>query len=204
MKILIIGDSFAADWSVKYTDYPGWPELLAHEHDVTNLAQAGISEYRILQQLESVADLAQFDLVIVSHTSPYRVHTRRHPVHHRDPLHLSADLILSDIEYHAGRIQNWLNPGLKSALGFFHYHFDEKYYETVYTMFRERINQRLAGKQVIVINNLPDNLKFATEPVVLDFSADWKENRGLINHFSEVGNRLIHKQINNIIKQHIL
>jgi hypothetical protein len=29
MKILIIGDSFAADWSVKYNDYAGWPNLLA-------------------------------------------------------------------------------------------------------------------------------------------------------------------------------
>lgn len=204
MKILIIGDSFAADWSVKYTDYPGWPELLAHEHDVTNMAQAGVSEYKILQQIESVADLDQFDLVIVAHTSPYRVHTRMHPVHHNDALHLSADLILSDIEYHAGKMQNWFNRGLKSALGFFHHHFDEKYYETVYTMFRERINQILAGKKVIVINNLPGNLKFVTEPIVLDFSSEWQENRGLINHFSDFGNRLIHEKINNIIKQHKL
>ena len=54
MHLLIIGDSFAADWSVKYADKKGWPNFLAEKYSVTNLAQAGCSEYKIKKQLDSV------------------------------------------------------------------------------------------------------------------------------------------------------
>ena len=99
MHVLIVGDSFAADWSAKHCDLFGWPNLLAKHHTVTNLAQAGVSEYKIYKQLISV-DLSQFDLVIVAHTSPYRVVTRSHPVHYNNSLHKHADLLFGDIEYH--------------------------------------------------------------------------------------------------------
>jgi hypothetical protein len=36
MKVLIVGDSFAADWTVKYPSGKGWVNLLAEHHDVTN------------------------------------------------------------------------------------------------------------------------------------------------------------------------
>jgi hypothetical protein len=101
-RVLIIGDSFGADWSVKYRDYPGWPSLLARVYSVVNLAQAGISEYKIYKQLLSVTDLDSYEYVIVSHTSPYRVTTNSHPVHANDLLHNNADLIFNDIEYHSG------------------------------------------------------------------------------------------------------
>ena len=64
MKILICGDSFAADWTIKYPDKKGWPNLLAEHHNVINLAQAGCGEYKILLQLLSV-DFTQFDQIIV-------------------------------------------------------------------------------------------------------------------------------------------
>ena len=64
MKILILGDSFATDWTSKYPQGKGWPNLLAEKFDVTNLAQAGISEYKILKQIKSVSNLEKFDLKI--------------------------------------------------------------------------------------------------------------------------------------------
>ena len=97
-KILVVGDSFAADWTKKYPEGHGWVNLLSAEYAVTNLAQAGVGEYKILQQIKSVPDIQMFDLVLISHTSPYRIHTRKHPVHHADPLHNHADLIMEDIE----------------------------------------------------------------------------------------------------------
>jgi hypothetical protein len=97
-KILIIGDSFSSDWSKKYKDYPGWPNLLAQDFDMTNLSQPGCSEFRILKQLKSV-DLNEYDFVIISHTSPSRIYTRQHPIHSGDPLHSESDLIFTDIEY---------------------------------------------------------------------------------------------------------
>ena len=49
-KILICGDSFAADWSKKY-DGVGWVNMIENEHVVTNIAEAGVSEYKIYKQL---------------------------------------------------------------------------------------------------------------------------------------------------------
>ena len=199
LNILIIGDSFAADWSVKYQNYPGWPKLLAQDHCVSNCAQAGVSEYKILQQLLAFGELDEVDLVIVSHTSAFRVHTPLHPVHQHDPLHANADLMLSDLEYHAGKLSNWFNKSLHTAVDYFRYHFDETYYETVYTLIRQSINQKLSKVPVIVLNNLPGNLRFATEATVLDFADLWKQHPGLVNHFSQTGNEIIYNQIINTI-----
>jgi hypothetical protein len=141
-RILIIGDSFATDWSVKYNEYKGWPNLLAEQYPVVNLAQAGVNEYKIYKQITSVEDLDSFDLVIVSHTSPLRVHTKQHPVHANDQLHSNADLMFGDIEYHCKQFSNFFNRSLKSAYTFFLHHYDIEYFETSYALFREKINQR--------------------------------------------------------------
>ena len=199
MNILIIGDSFAADWSVKYNDYLGWPTLLSQDHNVMNLAQAGITEYKIWLQLESVNNLSDYDLVIVSHTSPYRIHTIKHPVHYNDLLHSHADLMLTDCEYHSSRIKFWFNAALSSAVGFYKHHFDKKYFETIYTMFCERINTKLASHNVIVINNLPGNFEFAVEHAILNFSELWTHEPGLINHYSKLGNQEIYQRITDTI-----
>ena len=66
MKILIVGDSFAADWAIKYKSISGWPNLLAEKFEVVNLAQAGVSEYKIYQQVLSVTNIKEFDLNIHS------------------------------------------------------------------------------------------------------------------------------------------
>ena len=49
MKLLVAGDSFAAEWPGN----SGWVKLLAQEHPVTNVAQAGVSEYKILKQVQN-------------------------------------------------------------------------------------------------------------------------------------------------------
>ena len=46
MNVLIAGDSFAAEWPGSN----GWVKLLAKKYNVKNVAQAGVSEYKILQQ----------------------------------------------------------------------------------------------------------------------------------------------------------
>ena len=77
MKLLICGDSFAADWTVKYKGH-GWPNLLSQSFEVTNLARAGVCEYKIYNQLLSV-DPSAFDVIIISHTSPFRLYVKEHP-----------------------------------------------------------------------------------------------------------------------------
>jgi hypothetical protein len=201
MKILIIGDSFAADWSCKYQDYPGWPELLARDLQVTNLAQAGVSEYKILQQLQQVSDLDQFEIVIVSHTSPYRVHTPHHPVHARDQLHSNSDLILADCEYYNSRIRYWFDQSLGSAIGYFRYHFDQDYYKTIYKLLRSEINKILKNSKVIVICNLSETLEFCTDATHIDFTQLWQKHPGKINHYSQAGNKEIYSSIKQTIDQ---
>jgi hypothetical protein len=131
MKVLVVGDSFAADWSVKHKNCIGWPNLLTQHHQVTNLAQAGVSQFRIYQQLCSV-DLEQFDCIIITHTSPQRVVTKRHPVHANDALHKHADLIFSDIEHHKHTLRGWVDPAISSAYDYFIYHYDEQFADWAY------------------------------------------------------------------------
>jgi hypothetical protein len=187
-KVLIIGDSFAADWSVKYNPYLGWPNLLAKEHQVTNLAECGVSEYKIYRQLTSAGNLDQYDAVIVSHTSPYRVETRQHPIHSSDSLHSNADLIYSDIEYHAGKLGNFFNRSLSAAQGFFLHHYDNEYYETTYRLYREKIMSMLSGHPAMVLHALHSTKPFVVEADVLDVTELAVIEPGLINHFSINGN----------------
>jgi hypothetical protein len=194
-NILIIGDSFAADWSTKHKDYLGWPSLLAKKHTVTNLAQAGVGAYKVLKQLQSV-DIDTFDLVLVSHCSPWRLSTVQHPVHFGDPLHGDSDLIFADVEYHVE--YSTASRELKSAYEFFKYHFDKDYHEVVCKLFREKINHLLKDKNSVIINFR--NPKFATEDNVIDFSDIFKNNPGRINHLSQEGNKKVFAIINNFIE----
>lgn len=185
---MIIGDSFAA---VYPNDTKGWPILLAEHHTVINLAQAGVSEYKIWKQLESV-DLEKFDLIIASHTSPYRVHTKKHPIH-KTQLHKNCDLLLSDID---GRFAG-LNSSLRSAQGYFNYHFDEVYYRDIYKLIREKIEKIIIRSKVNCLNidNLKASLPFAREQWNLDFTNLWLDHRGDINHYTEQGNKLVLEKI---------
>ena len=150
MKILIVGDSFSADWSVKYKNLSGWPSLLSNKYDVTNYSQAGVSEYKIYKQLTS-AKLDDYDIIIVTHTSPYRITTRSHPVHFKDPLHKNADLSFSDIEYHSKKIKSIFNRSLRSAYNFFVWHADDEYQELIYKLLVDEINRLLGDKNVIAV-----------------------------------------------------
>ena len=197
MKILIIGDSFAADWSVKYNQYKGWPNLLADTYDVTNLAQAGVSEYKIYKQLDKVLWIGEYKLVIVSHTSPYRVPTRNHPIHHNDLLHNSADLMLNDITYHSKKITNFFNKSLESASSFFKYHYDVDFYETTYKLYRKAIEDRLNITKFISLNMFPDSEQKCT----IDLSNVVTTHKGKINHMSEEGNKLVFEILLNKIQE---
>ena len=189
-KILIVGDSFCADWTVKYPTQQGWPNMLGEIFDVTNLAQAGVSEYKIYQQVVSSKNLDQYDLFLVSHTSPYRSVTRRHPIHCQDPLHKDADLIMSDIDYHAKSWKNIFNFSLRAASGYFTHHYDADYHKTTYDLFRQAINNMLPQERVIVCNNFISPVRHS-EKHFCDFSNIQQQHPGLINHLSLEGNRLI-------------
>ena len=199
MNILIIGDSFAADWTVKYPELIGWPNLLEKDHNVTNLAQAGVGEYKILRQLETLTNLDEYDLVIISHTSPYRVNTRFHPVHHDDILHKNADLIYTDIEYHKGRLKNIFNRSLRTAFKYFLYHFDTEYQERVYLLIKDEIHRILKNKNTLIISNLDLKSFGLSDNNIIFIDQIQNKHPGLANHLSYTGNKLVYEKIINFI-----
>jgi len=193
MKILICGDSYAADWTLKYPNVCGWPNMLATKYDVTNIAECGISEYKIWQQLKSV-DIDSFDICLISHTSPLRVHTRCHPVHSKDILHKNADLMLNDISYHNSKLVNMFNNSLKTASNWFKYHYDLQYQQDIYELVKSEISKILKNIFVIEIHNF--------EGIQSKFSyfKYLKTNPGIANHFDYTINQLICDDLTKEIK----
>jgi hypothetical protein len=191
MNILVAGDSFAAEWPGS----KGWPKLLKQNFNITNVAQAGVSEYKILKQLKSV-DLDSFDIVIVSHTSPYRVHTKKHPIHKKG-LHENCDLIYNDI---VDRV-SFFNPRLKSAQSWFNYHFDEEYQEEIYVLIRKEIRNFLSTRKYISITHTDISTEYSVEHNNISFSDIWSQNKGKENHYNEIGNLLVHKKLFDIIEK---
>lgn len=191
-KLLICGDSFAADWTVKYSG-KGWPNMLAEHYSVTNLAQAGCSEFKIYKQLTSV-DLDLFDSIIISHTSPYRIYVKEHPVHKDDPLHKNSDLIYTDISEHSKN-----NAELLSAIEYFEKYFDTDYAIYVHNLICQDIEKIVQGKNVIHMKHIrwDDLYQFKN---LLDFRAVFSQHRGSMNHFDELGNILVFKELMEVLE----
>lgn len=194
-KILICGDSFAADWTVKYSGQ-GWPNLLANDYTVTNLAQAGCSEYKILQQLKSVS-LSKFDVIIVSHTSPYRLYVKEHPVHKNDKLHCNSDLIYTDLKEHAKSQRN-----IEPIIEYFEKYVDLDYQKFIHQLICREIKELLLSvtNQQLHLTSLEwDGLsKF---PNMLNFKALFDNYRGLMNHHNDLGNQIIYEKVKKYIEK---
>ena len=191
MKLLVAGDSFAAEWPGN----EGWVKLLARDYDVTNVAQAGVSEYKILKQIQN-SKLDEYNLVIVNHTSPSRVHTPKHPLPRTD-LHKDCDLLYTDIEQR----NSFFNESLKSAQLYFKHHYDDQYYQTIYSLLRKEINTLLLDKKYLSMSHIDVAKLFVHEDNHLDFSEFWKANKGTENHYSKIGNEKVYKIVVDNIKK---
>ena len=194
-NILICGDSFAADWRVKYPEALGWPNMLAQEHAVDNRAQAGCSEYKIFKQLAS-ARLDQYDCVIVSHTSPYRIPISKHPIHFHDTLHKNSDLIYADIKEHSKK-----NPDLVDIVNYFEKYFDTEYANFTHNLICQQINQLLIDSGVRYINLVHinwDNLYVFSN--LLNLEKLFNTQPGSVaNHYNSLGNQTVFLEIKNHI-----
>ena len=186
-KILIAGDSFAADWTKKY-EGRGWVNMLSEEYYVKNIAEAGVSEYKIYKQLNS-ENINDYDFIIISHTSPYRIPVVKHPVHHDDILHKNCDLIYSDLKEHVE------NPIAKIGVDFYENLFDTDYFIFVYHLIMDKII--LKYPKAIHITFFDDFKK----DNIYGFEKIYLNNKGLINHMNEKGNKIIYKKINNLINE---
>jgi hypothetical protein len=191
-KILIAGDSFAALWPNANN---GWVNLLAEKFNVVNIAQAGVGEYKIFKQIQNT-NLNEFDCIIVSHTSPSRIHTKNHPLHTQG-FHSDCDLIITDL------IEHWnpFNRNLSSAKSFFKYHYDEQYQIDIYKLLREKINN-LIHIPYISISHIDIANELRIESTHIDFSDLWKTERGCVNHYTNEGNELVYLTIRNKLNEY--
>ena len=186
MNVLILGDSWAADWSEQHSEYLGWPNIVAQKHTVTNIAQAGVSQYSILKQLDTVQPL-DYDAVIISITSPYRVYTPQHPVH-TSGLHANSDLIYTDCEHHA--TENPDNKRLLSAKAYFEHHYDLDYADAIHHSMVDRCLDRLDSRNTIVTSNIKNNIDFIGGHLYIDGYPVYQSYPGKINHLSAEGNEI--------------
>jgi hypothetical protein len=186
-KILIAGDSFAADWTIKYSGY-GWVNKLTEDFEVKNVAEAGVSEYKIYQQIKK-EKLENYDHVIISHTSAYRIPIDQHPIHKDDILHKNCDLIFSDIKEHT------TDPIMKTAYDFYKDIFNQEYFIFI---------NSLIYKEIKLLSN---NIKHITffdnfyDDDVLKFEGVFLKNKGKINHMNEKGNMIIYNKIKQLINE---
>ena len=197
VKILIMGDSWAADWSSKHSEYPGWLNILASSHDVTNIAQAGVSQYSICKQMYDI-HVTDYDKIIISITSPYRVYTPIHPVHHTDQLHGSADLIYTDIEHHSKYEQ--YNPRLASAKDYFEHHFDITQAEFTHHLYVDWCLNRLDCDNTVVTSNIEHNSEYVGAHTYCDGFGIWNTYPGRINHLSAEGNEVFAGNMQTLLK----
>lgn len=180
-KLLISGDSFSADWTKKYNGL-GWVNMLDYHFDITNISQAGVSEYKIYLQLKS-QDLSKFDKILVSHTSAYRIPIQEHPIHKDDLLHDNCDIIFSDVEKHLD------NPIMKTAYDFYSEIFHTDYYCFVNDLIYKEIYNLVPNALHITFFDsfYPDS--------VLKFEDVFLDNRGVINHLNDIGNRRVYENV---------
>jgi len=199
MKLLICGDSFAADWQKKYPNKKGWVNILADKYQVTNIAQAAVSEYKIWQQIKSV-DLNKFDTIIVSHASPNRIHCKIHPIHATSLLHHDSDLIYNDLLPHVN------NNDCQTAIKFFERYFELDYYQDISELICKEILNILGQydhlNQIHLMNiNKKQLYDFLPS---YDINHIFKKHKGDLedmNHLTDTGNQLIVSQIEKMLAE---
>lgn len=194
---MIIGDSFAANWAEK-TKICGWPGKLSQHFSTTNLAQAGCGQYKIYKQLHSV-DYQSFDHIVIWHTSPYRIHVLENPIHKGDSFHSHADLIFTDIDYHAQT-----DKSLQPLVDWFNHYFDLEHAEFTYSLICDRILENLSEFQGKVIHCIcQDSVykKLQHQPYFFNFYDRFRPStqEQKSNHFNATVNDQIYQKLKAVL-----
>ncbi len=197
-KILICGDSFSADYQKKDTGLIGWVNMLAQDHTVLNLSDAGCSEYRILKNIEN-SILSNFDAVIVCHTSPYRVYIKDHPIYKNDPLHRNSDLIYADIEYHLLKNKN---KTLRTGKEYFETIFEDEYYKDMYFLMQDKIINLTKNIPCLHLTPLFDEKLYRFEHCI-NLSKLFTITPNAANHYSFEDNQQIYTIIKSWIDKNV-
>jgi hypothetical protein len=178
-KILIVGDSFAADPN-------GWA-LMLDDCQVVNMATNGSSEYRIYKNL--IKNVNYYDKIIVVHTSPNRIYVEHNPIHANSVTHPYCDLLYQDVAADGSSFANHVAWWFENV-------FDLEQANTMHHLLIDKIQQ--------ITYNIPTiHLTFFDyiHRDVLNLHRIWKKYPGKINHLSNLGNmkvaEIIQERLNN-------
>ena len=194
LKILLCGDSFAVDYRSVDQSNCGWSNLLSDIHEVTNAAQAGVSEYKIIKQLNNY-DLADFDLTIIVHTSVSRVHIQTHPLHKHSQLHQNCDLIYSDLLAAESDC-----AVVATAIEYFQNIYDTDYYTDLYKMMLSTILAQTVSYKTLHLSFFDNRVDYPFQHY-LNLKNIFDQYPGTINHLSNQGNTKVFDTIQTWIKQ---
>jgi hypothetical protein len=161
--------------------------MLCKDFNITNVAEAGVSEYKIHQQIKK-QKIQDYDKIIISHTSAYRIPVETHPIHSKDTLHRNCDFIYSDIREHKD------NPDVKCIVDLYEKYFHIDYAIFVHELILKEINMICPNAVNITFFNSFNKDAVQLEDVFL-------ENRGNINHLNEVGNKIVYNKILKLLNE---
>jgi len=192
-KIGIFGDSFGV--GLQSGPNIGWSRLLENHYSITNHCECGIGEYKILCQIKN-ADLSRFDAIIVTHTSPTRVHTRFNPVHQNSTYHTNCDIIFSDIEHRKDAFS-------VMAHNYFKMVFDFDYYTDIHNLICKEIHQITQVLPTVHITHFDYNNLYTFDHKLINFYSHWHAHPGDVNHYSQFGNQHVYENLIYIIEQEL-
>jgi hypothetical protein len=192
-RIGIFGDSFGV--RNQTDDNVGWSALLENHFKITNFCQNGIGEYKILCALQD-CDLSQFDTIIISHTSPFRIHTRCNPVHQNSKVRPNCDIIFSDIE-------NRNDSFSVMAQNYFKFVFDIEYYTAIHNLLCKEIHFLTKSIPTIHITHFDYHDLYQFDDKLINFYQHWLAHKGNTNHYSFDGNQYVASQLQFILLTNI-
>jgi hypothetical protein len=190
-RILIAGDSFS---SIQLSGSHGWPALLQKNFCITNTSFPGIGEYKILQKLQA-AELHNYDLILVSHTSPNRLYCTNNPLYPIDHMYSQSDIIFADAESRAAQV-----PLAASIIDYYKYIFDTDYYKFIHTCCCEKINQLTQSVPALHITHFDWTGLYQFDNMI-NFHTFWLANRGNFVHYTEEANQIVYEQLRNRIQE---
>lgn len=182
--LLIVGDSFGTPTE---SCHPTWYEILGENHDVINLSQSGVGQYKIHQQLV-LTNLDRVNIVLIISTSPYRLHATTNPFYHNHLTHSSCDLLYNDIK------SRMPDDTAEKIIWWFHNMVDLDYCRFIHNLIVEESMRYCLkkGKKILVLNFLDPDFK---NSFCLDLYPTWKRHSGDINHLNHTGHLIVAEKI---------
>lgn len=180
-KILIAGDSYAADWCGKSE---WWKKL---PYDVKNVAQAGSSQYRILKSITT-----KYDVIVIFHTSPYRIFTEHNDIYTNSKTHKHSDYLIYDVISKGGK----LGKAMEHYVGHL---YNEEFILYTHTKICEDIREITSSAKVIHVTAF-DYTNIHVFDKLIDIRDIANNYPGNVCHLSAQGNEILASRIIEEIK----